>query len=340
MIEGGVGAAAVLYRHGNERASLHKHLGRAEHHTIYEAELTGILLALQLIRIETPYRSTLIALDNVAAIQATKIAKSSPGSYLVDAIHDMVEREFEDDRHRRPTLCWVPGHVDIEGNERSNEEAKAAARGHMSADAALPEAIRGQLPFSWSAARQRFNEGLKKRWKELLEQSPRWQKLKRIDPTAPSNRFRKITSSLPRRHVATLIQLCTGHAPLQHHLHRIQPDEFESPTCPACGQCDETVAHFLLECQCYADSRHRLEQAVGRSSRNLAELLSNPSMFKHLFEFIHKTQRFKKTFSDLNLPKTAETELDEPRGRDMNCVHRAQTSTTRTHGGGEHRGLP
>ncbi|ETW81323.1 hypothetical protein HETIRDRAFT_45025, partial [Heterobasidion irregulare TC 32-1] len=93
-------------------------------------------------------------------------------------------------------LRWVPGHVDIVGNERSDEEAKAAARGLTSMDIVLPKAIRGQLPFSRSAARQRFNDGLKKRWKKLMEQSPRWQKLQRIDPTAPSNRFRKITSSL------------------------------------------------------------------------------------------------------------------------------------------------
>ncbi|ETW79491.1 hypothetical protein HETIRDRAFT_428025 [Heterobasidion irregulare TC 32-1] len=134
LIEGGVGAAAVLFRHGNEKARLHKHLGRAEHHTVYEAELTGILLALQLIQNEPPHRSASIALDNVAAIQATKIARSTPGSYLVDAIHDKVEKEFGGRGRGRPTLRWVPGHVDIVGNERSDEEAKAAARGLTSMD--------------------------------------------------------------------------------------------------------------------------------------------------------------------------------------------------------------
>ena len=123
--------------------------------------------------------------------------------------------------------------------------------------------------------------------------------------------------------------------PLQRRLHHIKPDEFENTTCPACGQRDETVAHFLLECRCYADSRHRLEQAVGRSSRNLSKLLSNPSMFKHLFEFINETQRFKKTFGDLNLPRTTETELDEPTGQD---ARRAPTNATRTQGRGGSRG--
>ncbi|ETW82614.1 hypothetical protein HETIRDRAFT_28205, partial [Heterobasidion irregulare TC 32-1] len=94
------------------------------------------------------------------------------------------------------TLQWVLGHIDIIGNKRSDKEVKAAVRGLTSMDTVLPKAIRGHLPFSWLAARQRFKDGLKKCWKKLMEQSPRWQKLQRIDPTAPSNRFRKITSSL------------------------------------------------------------------------------------------------------------------------------------------------
>ena len=111
------------------------------------------------------------------------------------------------------------GYLDnVEGNERSDEEAKAAARGLSSEEERLPRAMRGQLPTSKSVARQWFNGELKKRWREHLEKSPRWPKLKRIDPTAPSNRFRKITASLPRRHVAILTQLRTGHAPLQRHL--------------------------------------------------------------------------------------------------------------------------
>ena len=264
-----------------------------------------VLLALELISKEPPYRSASIALDNVAAIQATSLTKSTPGSYLVDSIREAAESTFIH-RGRAPlTLRWVPGHVEIEGNERSDEEAKRAARGESSEEQDLPRATRGQLPFSRSAARQRFNEGLKERWKKTLELSKRWPKLHQIDAMAPSNRFRKIARLLPRRHTSILTQLRTGHVPLQRHLHHIRPDEFENPNCPACGQCEETVSHFLLQYQNYADSRHRLEQAVGRASRDLPKLLSNPKMFKHLFVFINETQRFREMFGDLSLPTTS-----------------------------------
>lgn len=87
LIDGGVGAAAVLYRKGVEEETLHKHLGPANQHTVYEAELVGIILALKLIQNISFYRTALIALNNMVAIQATELMASSPGLYLVDEIH-------------------------------------------------------------------------------------------------------------------------------------------------------------------------------------------------------------------------------------------------------------
>ena len=47
--QGGVGAAAVLYAPGRRRPRvLHYHLGPSTDHTVYEAEVVGTLLALEL----------------------------------------------------------------------------------------------------------------------------------------------------------------------------------------------------------------------------------------------------------------------------------------------------
>ena len=201
--------------------------------------------------------------------------------------------------------------------------------------------MRGRLPSSRSAVRQAFNEDLKKRWKKSLEASPRWPKIRRIDPTAPSQNFRRITSHLPRQHVALLTQLRTGHIPLQRHMHHIRPEDFTDATCPACGQREETVVHYLIQCRSYSDSRHRLEQAVGRSGRDITKLLNNKAMFPHLFTFINETQRFHTSFGDVGLPKTSGAVPDEPRyrrertnrhGGNTNIVQarRAQSSTRNT----------
>ncbi|KNZ78773.1 hypothetical protein J132_09911 [Termitomyces sp. J132] len=47
--EGGVGAAAVLFIHEQEKALLCFYLGPASQHTVYKAEIVGMFLALQLL---------------------------------------------------------------------------------------------------------------------------------------------------------------------------------------------------------------------------------------------------------------------------------------------------
>jgi len=43
--DGQIGATAVLFRDGVQCSSLRKHLKSQEHHTVFEAELLGLLLA-------------------------------------------------------------------------------------------------------------------------------------------------------------------------------------------------------------------------------------------------------------------------------------------------------
>ena len=51
-IDGQVGEAAVLFRRNREPKVLRFHLGTATDHTVYEAELIGLMLALHLLRDE------------------------------------------------------------------------------------------------------------------------------------------------------------------------------------------------------------------------------------------------------------------------------------------------
>src|SRR6266702_4756810 len=55
---GKVGAAAVLVRPGKKPRTLHYHLGTTEHHTVFEAELVGLILGLHLIKTEKTSRTT------------------------------------------------------------------------------------------------------------------------------------------------------------------------------------------------------------------------------------------------------------------------------------------
>ena len=81
--EGQVGAAVVLYIDDRKTSTLRYHLGSAEEHTVFEAEMVGLILAAHLLA--TSHESTLpatILVDNQAAIQASEHPTAKSGHYL------------------------------------------------------------------------------------------------------------------------------------------------------------------------------------------------------------------------------------------------------------------
>ncbi|KZV98023.1 hypothetical protein EXIGLDRAFT_702131 [Exidia glandulosa HHB12029] len=79
-----VGAAAVLYRDGEEEDTLLYHLGSAKEHTTYEAEAVGVILGLHLLAKATHLDGTALAIDNTGVIKACMRTRARPGQYLLD----------------------------------------------------------------------------------------------------------------------------------------------------------------------------------------------------------------------------------------------------------------
>lgn len=81
--EGKAGAAAILIRKNRPDRMLHFHLGPEAEHTVHEAELVGLLLAVHLISTESRGATTCsIAVDNQAAIRAFDSDLRRPGHHL------------------------------------------------------------------------------------------------------------------------------------------------------------------------------------------------------------------------------------------------------------------
>jgi len=96
----------------------------------------------------------------------------------------------------------------------------------------LPNLLKKNLPHSKAAKNQAYNEKLKKWAQREWTASPRHTCMKRLLPTAPTKKYLALVNDLPHKHTSILTQLCTAHAPLTKHLHRIR--KAGSPICPNC----------------------------------------------------------------------------------------------------------
>jgi hypothetical protein len=90
---GKVRAATILIRKNRPNCTLHFHLGPEAEHTVHEAELVGLLLAIHLIGSERCSVTTCcIVVDNQAMLRAFDSELRKPGHHLACEILDLAFR--------------------------------------------------------------------------------------------------------------------------------------------------------------------------------------------------------------------------------------------------------
>ncbi|KAJ7785055.1 hypothetical protein DFH07DRAFT_686461, partial [Mycena maculata] len=102
------------------------HLGPMEEHTIFEAELVGLILCLVMIANTLRLCSTTILIDNQGAICVVANPWPQPGQHLVQIFHKTLRDLQKKQRTLKLHITWIPGHKDVEGNRAVNTEAKKA----------------------------------------------------------------------------------------------------------------------------------------------------------------------------------------------------------------------
>jgi ribonuclease HI len=188
-LEGKVGASAVLTHKGRPNRTLLYHLGRDSEHTVHEAELTGILLGLHLLKTEKDARiPVLVGVDNQAVIKAFDSELRSPGHHIAHEILRQANRLKKKGRRTKYalTICWTAGHVGIEGNEDADEKAKEVAKGCSSDTKLLPPYLRKALLINPAAVKMAHYAKLKEEWKDTWNNSVRGRALAQIEESTPS----------------------------------------------------------------------------------------------------------------------------------------------------------
>src|SRR5208282_2283107 len=170
-------------------------------------------------------------------------------------------------------ITWIPGHSEINGNERADTEAKKAALDSKTS-----------RPFKYkplkSARLQYIKKSIKEQWSKAWNEHIQTSKaLRHLTKQKGVRTGPKLYNSLPNRNtVATVIQLRTGHCKLNKYLHSI--DARYSPHCE-CGYGKETVEHYLLECNKYKDQRKQIRLELRKGRITVGKLLGDPQAIKH-----------------------------------------------------------
>src|SRR6267154_2536800 len=143
--------------------------------------------------------------------------------------------------------------------------------------------------------KQEFVRQIEEQWVSVWASSPRQERLQEIDTSFPFEAYRKHQYNLKRAHTSLIVQVRTGHFPLNKYLHRIRKSD--TNTCQLCHislgeeRPPESVMHFLFECSVHTDLRQTLATKLGQGNFNLHDIMNDAKRMKALANFIIKTER-------------------------------------------------
>ena len=167
-------------------------------------------------------------------------------------------------------LCWVPGHVNVRGNEKADAALRAPTAPHK----AVPHTdMRRPL-------REAITNWWHQKWNSLAREGRKLREIKKDvkDWTSSHNKSRRIET--------VLVRLILGHTNITHVY--LMQGQTEPPECDRC-RVTITVKHLLLECRKYVTIRNKYFR-----NPTLSDMLAESSDFSidKLMLYLKETNLF------------------------------------------------
>jgi len=258
-------------------ASIEKSIALGRYATVFQAEVYAIQSCAEAIIAGPLVGDVVINTDSQAALGA--LVNPRITSKVVLGARKALERLA---RVRKVLLRWVPGHMNIMGNETADELAKAGAlKVHCKSDpqVGIAPAVGKTAIHEWAKAVHSQD------WKELR----RCRQSKQFIDSLPLASVCKATLNLTRNRLRLLVGIITGHCGLNRHLNLLRVAE--SATCDFCHLEEETAEHFVCSCPAFMDLRL---STFGNQTILPEDLRKIP--WKNISKFIQKSARFEQNF--------------------------------------------
>lgn len=194
--------------------------------SIYTAELYAIIMAVTLIKDSNDLNFVIMSDSSSVLISFNN--KNTKNSMLRKLLHELNEINAT---NKNVSLCWIPGHVDIAGNEAADTAAKLAAR-------RAPQFI--TIPYTdWYPL---IKERMSEKWKEVWMS----RRLKIAEINFDVKTWSK--KNISRREEVIMNRLRAGYSYITHGYLMDSSVPDIAPVCELCNNSVLTVKHIMVQC--------------------------------------------------------------------------------------------
>ncbi|CAK1601532.1 unnamed protein product [Parnassius mnemosyne] len=266
-IQGKVGGAVTVWKNHQE---VRKSTFRLENYcSVYQAELTAILRALELMHKHKDLRKGIILSDSRSALEC--LSDTSSLHPLAVEIRDRIKSLL--DKGGEVNLCWIKAHIGIAGNERADELAKYAALSNKQTP------VYDKFPLSFAKRLARDSTCVE--WQLRYSEATTGAVTKKFLPD-----IKEAYRTLKHIKIDNLkVQLLTGHGGFRAYLYKCKLAQ--SPSCVCSNDEEENIEHLLIDCPRFAIQRLECEQKMGMmlTVYNLRHAINNDDCRTHFLKF-------------------------------------------------------